>query len=165
MSTLNEQAAGIAAVLNTVADVGVVMEKQPNPAPPTFAKFIATFSFTPQGGSKQVRAWTIQYVGETRVNPTMALGASKTMRHTRWVIRGHMSWNDSGDSETVFRDLVEAVTTALDAARSLNGTARDHDPCQVDLPANGSGVVLGDVLCHYAEITLTAKVEQTLATH
>ena len=139
-----------------------MIPKQPNPTPPTFAAFIATFSFTPQGGSKQVRAWTIQYVGESRQTTTMAIGATKTMRHPRWVIRGHLSWSD--ESEPVFRDLVEAVARALDASRSLAGTVLDHDPCQVDLPAQGSGVVLGDVLCHYAEITLTASVEQTLAT-
>jgi hypothetical protein len=160
---LNTQAAAIATILETVTDIGRVVDHAPNPAPAEFAKFITAMT-TIVDDVRQVRLWTVQYVGETRERTAIAMGATKTIRHVDWMIRGHLSWSTARDTEQTFRDLLDGVVTALDAGLSLGGTALDHDPCRVQLPAQGAGIMLGDVLCHYAEVSLRAKVEQTLAT-
>ena len=162
MSVVGDQAAAIRAAILTVPEVGVVLDYQPVPRGEDWASFRELFAFTPTGGPRQVRAWTIQYLSETRTAPTMALGAEKVRRDIRWIVRGQMSW--AGTSERDWRDLLEAVARALDEARSLGGTALDHDPVDISLPNNGAGIVFGDVLCHYAEIVFAAQVEETLVT-
>ena len=163
MGKLADQATQIKAILDGVGDIGVTFDHQPLPRN-DWAAFIESFT-TVLAGKRVVRAWTVQYLGEVRVDRAIARagagGGAKTIRGIRWVIRGHMSWDDP-TSEAIFRDLVELVVTRLDERRSLNGTALDHDPCDVDMPNNGAGVFLGDVLCHFAEISMTAKAEQTL---
>lgn len=171
---LNDQATAIKAILeaiDTPGGVGVVHDHAPNPAPSDYAAMVDTFTVLEKDengddipDTRQIRAWTIQYLGEARAWTAIAIGATKTVRHPRWMVRAHLSWSEHFDTETTFRNLVEAAVVALDTNRSLGGTALDHDPVQVDVPFNGAGVALGDVLVHYAELTLTAKVEQTLAT-
>ena len=158
---LNTQGDAIAAVLRTVADIGVVLSTQPNPAPMQQAAFIDMFT-TEVGGTRTLRAWTVQYLGEQRYRSAIAIGATKTVREIDWIVRAHLAWGV--DTESTFRFLVDDVAKALDAAVSLGGTALDHVPVRVAMPAQGAGIVLGDTLCHYAELTFTAKVEQTLTT-
>lgn len=162
MGLVADQRAAIATTLNAVTDVGVVIDHTPLPRG-DWQKFVETFKST-VGGTSHIRTWWIAYLGESRsrvLRPTMG-GNQKIDRVTRWMVRGFLSWNDPTTDE-VFADLVESVTTALDENRSLGGTAGDHDPCQVDLPEKANGVTLGDIVCHYAEITLTAKREETIA--
>lgn len=160
MSQINDTATAIATVIDAVADSGVVYAYQPMPST-DWASFVDSFTVE-IGGVRQVRAWTIQYLGETRVEKNIAMGSTKQRRDLRFVVRAHYGWNDP-TSEEAFRVQLEAVCDALDAERSI-GPCYDHDPVDVDIPANGAGVVLGDVLCHFAEITVVCQIEQTLAT-
>ena len=165
-SVISDLAAAAKATVLTVADPGVVWDYQPMPAN-DWATFLASFT-ADVAGAPMVRAVTIQYVGEGRTAKTLAVGSTKQRRDVKLVIRLHMSWFDTGasatTSESLFRDWVEAVADVLDANRSI-GPAYDHDPVDVGIPNNGAGLMFGDVLCHYAELTLTAQVEQTLGTY
>ena len=57
---------------------------------------------------------------------------------------------------------INTAVTELDKDPSLGGACIDHDACDVAVPESGAGLFLGDILCHYGEITLVARVEQTL---
>jgi hypothetical protein len=162
-SLIGQVASAIAQVVRGVTDAGVVYSYQPMPRAGDWAAFVDSFSTALDGkAARHVRCWTVQYLGEQRIERSVAQGQSRQRREMRWVVRGHMSWD--GSSEPTFRALVEAVADALDAARSLGGLVIDHDPVDIDFPGNGAGVVLGDVLCHLAEITMTAYAEATVAT-
>lgn len=158
-------ASGIETVLDTVTDVGVTFDYQPLPAR-DWASFVDSFSTTVAGydsGNRHIRAWTVSYLGEERERRMVGIGATKVDRHTRWLIRGYLSWNDPG-SDAAFRDLVEAVATKLDESRTLSGSVQDHTAVAVTLPNNGDGVMFGDHLAHYVELRFTAKDVDTLTT-
>lgn len=157
-------AAGIDSVVAGVTDIGVTFDHNPVPKN-DWATYVDAFSTTVAGyqsGARHIRAWTLAYLGEQRERRVIGIGGSaKVDRHTRWMVRGFLSWADP-DSDAAFRTLVETVTTALDEARTLGSVVSDHSPVLVDLPNNASGVLFGDILCHYAELTFTAKAEDTL---
>lgn len=165
MGTIADQAAAIKAIVEDVPGAGIVYAYQPLPANLT-AEFVKGFTTTVsgyQGSRRHVRAWTIAYLGERREDRNVALGGtSKQRRDIRWVIRGHLSWNDPL-SDPAFRDLVERVADELDRRQALTGTAYMHSPCSIDL-RDGSPVPFGNVLIHFAELTLTATVERNLDT-
>ena len=156
-------AAGIKAALDTVTDVGVTFDWAPLPLA-DWAAFVDRFLWTPPtppvgvAPDPEVRAWSVAFVGEQRAYRNAGYG--KLMREVTFLVRGHLSMR--GDTEPAFRELVGAVVTAIDADPSLGGTCIDHDACDISIPDNGAGLFLGDVLCHYAEITVVARIEQTL---
>ena len=160
--TAATQAAAIAAIIDAVPDSGIVYDYQPVPKGNDWAAYAQKF-VTSIGGTNQVRAWTVAYIGEDRAYRTVAIGATKLIRKYDWLVRGYLGWQDP-DSDATFRDLCEAVVTALDTNRSLSGSAIDHEATRVLLPNDGQGVLLGDVLCHYVEMRLSPWVEDTLAT-
>lgn len=162
MGTVATQAAAIAALIGTVTDVGLVYDYQPVPKGLDWTTYTQKF-VTSIGGVEQVRAWTVAFIGEDRAFRTIAIGATKTVRKSEFLIRGYLGWADP-DSDATFRDLVESVANVLDTNRSLSGTAEDHEAVGVTLPNEGQGVLLGDVLCHYAELRLSPWVEESLAT-
>lgn len=163
--TIAAQAAAIKAIVQAVPDVGTVFDHQPLPVN-DWSKFVAAFTVDlGDGYGRHIRSWTIQYLGETRLEENVAIGATKVKRDISWVVRGHFSLdNNTEDSESKFRDLIEQVADALDTNKSLNGTAIDHDPVDVALPNNGAPIRLGDHLVHYAEITFRSITVETYAT-
>lgn len=165
MGAIADQAAALKAIVGGVPGCGIVYAYQPLPANLT-AEFVRSFTTTVTGyqsGKRHVRAWTIAYLGESREDRNVALGGtSKQRREIRWVIRGHMGWNDPA-SDPAFRDLVERVADELDRRQALSGTAYMHSPCSIDL-RDGSPVPFGDALIHFAELSLTATVERNLDT-
>lgn len=162
MGVLSDQATAIANVIATVPNVGLTYNYQPVPLSSDWTDYVNSFT-TVINTQRVVRAWAVAYLGEGRAYRTIAIGATKTYRTVRWKVRGYFGFADG--SEATFRDLAEQVVAALDKAVSLNGTALEHDPCQVDMPNDGQGISLGGVLCHLVEITLSAKVEETLTTN
>lgn len=157
--TYNAEAAAIAAIIGAVPDSGIVFDHQPLPKGNTWAEFVKSFTTTIDG-KRHVRAWTVQLIRDERIPKTISQAAVKIERRTTWRLRYHLSWD--GASELGFRDQVVAVMTAVDTNRSLGGTVLDHDPCDLDIPNDGAGVILGDVLCHYAELDFVAYAETTL---
>lgn len=162
MGTLDTEAAAIKALIETITDIGVVYDYTPVPVGNDWTTFVQKFTAT-IGGVTQVRAWTIAVISEDRAYRTVAIGATKLIRKPLWLIRGYLSWQDP-DSDKTFRGLVESVETTLDTNRSLSSTVIDHEATTVQYPNNGQGVILGDVLCHYAELRLSPWTEETLAT-
>lgn len=156
------EATAITSLVAAADPNGRVYDHQKLPAPNDWAKFIAAFTSV-VGGQRRVRTWTVQYLGEQRVPKTIARGARKVQRQVRWKVRAHLSWQDAADTELLFRTMVQTVVLALDAAPSKGNVYIDSDPCDVDL-LDGAGVMLGDYLCHFAEIEFTAYAEDTLAT-
>jgi hypothetical protein len=164
LSTLNEQATAIAAIISAVPDSGKVSDKNPDIGRLSLDHFVQQFVIPRPDDAKrgQIRYWSVAYNGETGEYRTIAYGAAKKAREVNWLVRFWMSWDDT--SEIVFRDLIEAVVTAIDLNKSLGGTVLDHDACRVSLPNEGQGMVLGDYGCHAAQIRFSALDEVSLAT-
>ena len=165
MTTLNGIANSIVSVIESVSpDVGKVTPGNPDIGRLTLEHFIAQFVIPRPGDVTrgQIRYWAVAYAGESAEYLTIALGAAKKAREVNWLVRFWMSWDDT--SEPDFRDLLEAVTTAIDTNKSLLGTVMDHDACMVTLPNQGQGMVLGDYGCHAAEIRFRTLDEINLAT-
>lgn len=160
MSVIGNHAAQLKSALEGIANIGKVYDYQPYPKN-DWAQFIDTLTVS-IGGQRQVRAWTIQYQGENRDFQAIGVGSVKEIRLLNYIVRGHMSWSNPA-SDVAFRDLIEQVATALDTARSLGGTALDHQPVTIDLPNDASPVMIGDVLCHYVEIRVVVKAVETIA--
>lgn len=150
-------AAGLKAAIDRVASVGVTFDWAPLPLT-DWAAFLARFAWTRPDGLLEVRAWSIAFAGETRAYRTAGYG--KVLREVTFLVRGHLSMR--GDTEPTFRTLVGAVATEIDRDPSLGGTCIEHDACDVAIPDNGGGLLLGDTLVHYVEITVVARIEQTL---
>jgi hypothetical protein len=161
MSVIADQASALKTAIESVTNSGVVYDYQPFPKN-DWAQFVTTLTVV-IGGQRQVRAWTIQYEGEDRRYESIGIGSVKTIRRINYIIRFHMSWAHPS-SDGTFRDLIESAATAIDSARSLGGTALDHDPITIDLPNDASPVMIGDIMCHYAEIRVVVKVVQSLTT-
>jgi hypothetical protein len=160
-SGISQTAGEIKNIVLTVPDCGQVYDYQPYPEG-DWSEFVESFTAT-IAGARQVRAFTVQYIGERREEVAIGIGSQKQRRYMNWMVRAHMG-HDGAASDIAFRDLVELVADALDKHRSLGAAAGaiDHDPCDISLPNSGAGVVLGDVLCHYAELTFESQHEMTL---
>lgn len=154
-------ATGIKTTLEAVENVGLVYDYQPVPQN-DWSTFVNKFSVV-DNGTRRINAWTVQYTGEQREKVGIGFGSTLGERGINFVIRGHYSWND-GTSDVAFRNLVEEVANALDAAESLQGTAIRSRLVDVILPGDASPIMLGDVMCHYVEIRLQAIAQVTLAT-
>jgi len=76
------------------------------------------------------------------------------LRSHKFVIRCIYGLKDSEGSERTFQALLEAIQGAFDSNHTLNGTVRDSGPAQIDLVENR---MFGKVLCHWGEISFTAK--------
>ena len=149
MSKITDQATAIAAVISAASN-GKVYNYRPMPKG-SWNEFLTAFTVTVDG-QRMVRAWTVQYMGEERVAANIAgTTLAKQTHYYTWKIRYYQGWDDPA-SELVFRDHLELVADALDSNRTLGDACIDHDPVDIDIPANGDGVVLGDYLCHLAEL-------------
>ncbi len=149
MSAIGDQASAVAVVIDNVVDSGVVYSYRPMPKG-DWATFLTAFTVV-IGGVRHIRAWTVQYMGEERQELNIAMSAAKQRHFYRWKVRFYYGWSDPS-SEQTFRSIVESVADALDTARTLGGACISHDPVDITVPANGDGVMLGDYLCHTAEI-------------
>lgn len=163
MSAINDTAAFIKSTIQGVTDVGNVFDYQLYPGA-EWSTFVAAFSLE-VGGNVVLRTATVQYLGERRREVAIAIGAQAVQRRELdWVVRYHWGLSGGGDSDPAFRTMLEAIADAIDSARSLAGVAGgiDHDPVDITLPDRGAPILLGDVLCHYGELTFTTYHEQTL---
>lgn len=161
MGTYALIAAAVKADLEGIADIGVVLNSAPLPPfMEDWAEYVDTLTSV-IGGQRVVRAWTVGFLGTKPLQVRRGLGSQKVLREIRFSIRGYLGRHHP-DSEATFRDLIETVVAVLDTDLGLGGTVIEHDPVDVDLPANADAVLLGDVVCHYCEITLAARAEMTL---
>lgn len=163
MSLVSGTATTIKTTISAVSNIGVVYDYDPFPQA-DWEKFVQKFT-TEIGGSRVVRAWTIKNVGRDTIPVSIAVGSEVQRPKLRWLIRGFVAVTEDGASDVVFRDLLEAVTEALNTNRSLSGAPSilDHDPADYVLPNNGALLSLGDTICHYGEVTFTSTHEIVVA--
>jgi hypothetical protein len=82
-------------------------------------------------------------------------GAGKTMTRTsKWVIRGYYSIGSAGATEITFQGIVDNIATKFGENPRLNNTVLLTDNFSLD---NFDSGMWGDVLCHYAEMSLTTQ--------
>lgn len=132
----------IKAVLNTVADIGQVHDYERWTADE--AAYNAAFV-----SSGQVRTWLVRRKGPV----TEDIGGVATHAY---IIDGFMAVDDSAATEKTFNALVEAVRAAFRQDATLSGACVGAD----FLTVNAIDVrMLGSVMCHHAELALTAYEE------
>jgi len=100
-----------------------------------------------------IKGWTITRTATSEAKST----TTTNMRTHTFLIRGYYSLDDSAATEKTFQNVIEAIATAFRADPTLNGTAFDSDPLQVDLVGN---VMFGSVLCHFCELRLLVQEEK-----
>lgn len=162
MSVVALTAARIKTTMLTVSNVGQVYDYHPFPRA-EWNEYVAKFTAT-VSGQTVVRAWTIKNIGRKTVPISLAPSSEVQRLELDWLVRGFMGLDDP-TSEQAFVDLLETVTEALNADRSLGGVADalDHDPADYTLPNNGALLALGDTICHYAEVTFTSYHNHVIA--
>jgi hypothetical protein len=163
VSKVGDTATSIAAIVDGVTDSGVVYDYDPFPDN-DWSAFVAKFTST-IGGKVVVRAWTVKNIARRTVPISIAMGAEVQRIEFDWLVRGFLGHNEAATTDSTFRDLLEAVTEALNANRSLAGVAGclDHDPCDYVLPNDGALLSLGDTICHYGEVRFTSYHEQAIS--
>lgn len=104
--------------------------------------------------SNKITGWMVSRISTEEIDET---GSSNVARHIFRII-GIYGLQDSADTETTFQALIESIRAAFQAAFGLNGTARYTSPIQVNVVEER---VFGSILCHYAQLTITA--DETVA--
>ncbi len=138
--------------MEAVTDIGKVYDYYRwNNNPSTF---ISLFAYTPSGGGKHIRGWEI-----TRVQvPEHKAGAY--FRHHKFKIAGYLALKDVDATDKTFQVLIDKICEKFRTADPpsgatwyyMNGDNPGDSPCQVDII---EARMFGDVLCHYAEISLS----------
>jgi len=148
MATLAQIRAAIVAKLEAVPNVGRVHDHQP------FLKTEAKLKelYVTNG---QLLGWHIRRVGTRETAPFV----SRNVERHRWVIQGFMAFDDTGASELVFDDLVEAIRDAFRADQTLGGmVAGTADEDAAGLQVEDSlPVLFCGVLCHSARLVLVTE--------
>ena len=152
LSAIEEQ---IKAILSGVDGMGVVHDYERWAA--TWEKFLALFSVEDAEGVRRINGWTFSRRKTPETEPT----ESHNLRTYHFRFRGIYGLKDDDASERVFQQLIEDVCAAFRAAYKLNSTAHHTSPMQVNVVENR---VFGKVLCHYAELELTAEEYKTWST-
>lgn len=111
-------------------------------------------SFFKLPGQENINGWTI-----TRVSTSEEAHAqNQDWRRHKFLLKGYYSQKDSAGSEKVFQDLIEAVCHRLRINPQLDGAAAQSDPPQVETVETR---FFGDILCHYAEISIVVQEDET----
>lgn len=118
-------------------------------------KFQDLYTFTPAGGSKQVRGWYVR----RRSTLERSLGIGRNLEVHTWQVRGYMSLNDELESELVFDQLIETMRAAVRADPTLGGVCEqspiaDGDNTDGLQLLDSSPVLFCGVLCHSALLEL-----------
>jgi hypothetical protein len=112
------------------------------------------------GGNEVIRGWTITCQSWTPVE-LETIGDQKIVRSYVYKIRGYFGQDDENASEKAAMLIIEDVIEALNADATLHGAdyvgAGPHPLAELTI---FEGRFLGDVLCHYAEITNIVKEAQ-----
>ena len=140
-------------ILSGITDIGKVYDYERWAA--DWSKFINLFKTT-ISGVDQIRGWEIGRRSAGEKPFTIGLN----LRDHGFVIRGYMRVNNASASEKTFNNLIEAVADAFRNNFTLNGAAESHDYIQA-VPIDFR--VFGNVLCHYAELSLNVHEEKNIA--
>jgi hypothetical protein len=133
-------------IVSAVTNVGKVFDYERWAA--EWTTFINFFKTT-IGNVDQIRGWEIG----RRAAPENVVTLGRNLRDHIFVIRGYMAVNDEAATEKTFNTLIEAISDAFRGNLELNDTAESHDFLQAEIIEHRR---FGGVLCHYAELVLTA---------
>ncbi|MBN8715218.1 MAG: hypothetical protein J0H50_14860 [Xanthomonadales bacterium] len=145
--------AAIVATMQTVADIGVVHNRE---------RYIKDLSglktlYVPVGTS-QLRGWFVrrqELAERDRILP-------RSIEYTRWRIQGVMAFDDANASELVFDQLIEDLRDAFRANDTLDGTVSQcalPDGSEAGLQLVEAGPVsFAGVICHGARLSLTTQL-------
>jgi hypothetical protein len=136
--------AQIATIMRSDAEIEIVHEY--DRFSKDWPKFLALFA----DAAGKIHGYSIT----RRATPSRRDNVPTIQRAHQFLIRGYMGLNDAEATELAFQDEIEAIQTAFDSNNTLNGTVLDADPLQVKIVENR---VFGNVLCHYAELTIEAR--------
>lgn len=148
MSVATHRAA-LAALLRSVADVGIVHDEEP------WARaeqaFRELYSWDAGDGTRQLRGWWLR---RTRT-AEQQLGVGRTLNVHTWTVRGFMALSPP-NSGKAFDDVIEAVRRAYRADVQIGGAV---DPGPLDRVSgfqvqDVTPVVLAGVLCHGATLQI-----------
>ncbi len=134
--------AGIYGLVGAISDIGVVYDYERWAV--DSARFIELFKTT-IGGIGQIRGVEI-------TRGSAAEDETPERKHT-YRLKCYMGLKDEDATEKTFNAIVEAICDAFRADQTIGGVAEGHDYIQV---ATIELRMFGSVLCHYAELTLTA---------
>lgn len=140
----------IKTVIETVSNVGVVHDYMRWAV--EWPTLVALLKTTVSGVSK-LRGWMITCEGM----PATAneFGPIPTARRDyRYRVRGYYALDDSAATEKTFMAQVIAVCDALDNDTTLHNATNYYD-CSLANAETVGHITLGEVLCHYCEITIT----------
>jgi len=115
-----------------------------------WSTFLSKFKNT---GDTKVNGWCFY---RQKTEEETHTSRTNIRRHT-FLFRGFYSLATDGSTLTSFQDLVELIATAFRNKPSLNGVALITSAIQVDIIENRQ---FGEVLCHYAELTLIVEEEE-----
>lgn len=146
----------IEAVLNTIADIGIVHDRIRDTAKDD--EFDTLFRPTSGPATNQVRTWMIEV--ESSDSEEDEAGHLFVTPHTI-IIHGYHVFDQVNDSATSFRNLLDLVISAIDRSTTIF-------PFSAAPLLAGTGVrvtkdfdFLGNVLCHHARIELQVEAEET----
>ena len=141
-------------IISAVTDIGKVYDYERWTA--EWATFINLFKTT-IGGIDQIRGWEIGRKAAPESGATEIATLGTTDKSHIFVIRGYMGVKDEAATEKTFNLLIEAISDIFRTNLTINGTALIHDFIQAEIIEFRT---FGGVLCHYAELTLTAHEEK-----
>ena len=85
---------------------------------------------------------------------TIGEASKSNLRTTKWIIRGYYSLGSAGATEITFQGIIDNIETKFGANPRLNGAVLTTENFSLD---NFDAAMWGDVLCHYAEMSLTTQ--------
>ena len=142
--------ADIVTQVESVSNIGVVYDYVRYAD--TWDNFLELFKTT-INGNEVIRGWTVTCISFTETQ--LGYGNPGTIqRDCVYKIRGYFGVDDSAASEKT------AMIVAEDVVETLRSSVESGSDAEGNLPAELTvfdGRVFGDVLCHYAEITLSVR--------
>jgi hypothetical protein len=151
MPTLDEVRAAIKAKIQGVGAVGVVHDYE------RYAKEISKLKTLYVSPGERLFGWHIRRVTTREFLEDIA----RWRVVVGWRIRGFMAIDDADATEKLFDTKIEAIRDAFRADESLGGilfscTDPQSDETGVQV-LDHRPVLFGDVLCHFAELSLTTQ--------
>ncbi len=158
MSTYSDLRDALVARINTVANIGLVHNRERYSS--NWTDYLAQFAST-ISSQKQVRGWWVTWDGIPAAwEDGSAFG--RIAEQYVFTVRGVQGMDDSANTEGTFGDLIEAVKAAIRNQASLSVAGVESYSIIVTVPTLELRQ-FGSVLCHYAELRVVLTVIQAIS--
>lgn len=150
MPTLDDIRNAIVTTIATVPNIGHVHGFE------RFAKAEKDFRTLYESGGK-ILGWNVRRISKTETSG--AIGRWSVTN--KWLIKGFMGLDDSGNSEPIFDRLIEAIGDAFRIDETLGGVVDStvlENPNVAGIQVEDAGpVMFAGVLCHSARLALFTR--------